>query len=64
MIKEEIGNNVFIPMPVSIVGSICNGKENYMTVGWITRANGNPLMIAIGVGNTHLTWKGIIENEE
>jgi flavin reductase (DIM6/NTAB) family NADH-FMN oxidoreductase RutF len=64
MIKEKIDNNVFIPMPVSIVGAICNGRENYMTVGWITRANGNPPMIAIGIGKTHLTWKGIIENGE
>ena len=64
MIKEKIGNNIFIPMPVSIVGAMCNGKENYMAVGWITRANGNPPMIAIGIGKTHLTWKGIVENEE
>ena len=64
MIKEKINNNIFIPMPVCIVGAMCNGKENYMAVGWITRANGNPPMIAIGIGKTHLTWKGIIENGE
>jgi flavin reductase (DIM6/NTAB) family NADH-FMN oxidoreductase RutF len=62
--KEKIGNNIFIPMPVSIVGTKYNGKENYMTVGWVTRANANPPMIAIGIGNKHLTWKGIVENEE
>jgi len=62
--KERIENNIFIPMPVSIVGAMCNGKENYMAVGWITRANGNPPMIAIGIGNKHLTWKGIVENGE
>jgi len=64
MRKEKIGNNVFIPMPVSIIGAICKEKENYMTVCWITRANANPPMIAIGIGNHHLTWKGITENEE
>ena len=64
MIKEKIGNNVFIPMPVCIVGAICTGKENYMTVGWITRANAKPPMIVICIGKTHLTWKGITENEE
>ncbi len=64
MKKEKIQNNVFIPMPVTIVGAICNGKENYMTVGWVTRANANPPMIAIGIGKSHLTWKGIAENGE
>jgi flavin reductase (DIM6/NTAB) family NADH-FMN oxidoreductase RutF len=64
MTKDKIGNNVFIPMPVTIVGSICNGKENYMAVGWITRVNGTPPMIALGLNKIHLTCKGIIENGE
>jgi flavin reductase (DIM6/NTAB) family NADH-FMN oxidoreductase RutF len=64
MKKEKIQNDILIPMPVTIVGAICNGKENYMTVGWITRANANPPLIAIGINNSHLTWKGITENEE
>jgi flavin reductase (DIM6/NTAB) family NADH-FMN oxidoreductase RutF len=39
-------------------------EKHYMTGGWITRANGNPPMIAIGIGNTQPTWKGKIENGE
>jgi flavin reductase (DIM6/NTAB) family NADH-FMN oxidoreductase RutF len=64
MKKEKVQNNILIPMPVVIVGAICNGKENYMTVGWITRANISPPLIAIGINNSHLTWKGITENGE
>lgn len=64
MTKEKIGNNIFIPMPVCIVGTLCDGKENYMAVGWITRVNGNPPMIGIGIGNKHHTWKGITESGE
>jgi len=64
MDKEKIENNVYIPMPVCLVGSICRGKANYMTVGWITRANANPPMLAIGIGRSHLSWQGIRETGE
>ena len=64
MQKKKIGKNVYIPMPMSILGVKVNGKENYMAVGWITRANGNPPMIAMGIGNRHFSLKGIRENSE
>lgn len=62
--KINIGNNVFVyPMPVTLVGTKVEGKPNFMAVGWITRVNGNPPYIGIGINKNHLTVKGILENE-
>lgn len=63
MKKIKIGNNVFVPMPVAIVGTLIDGKPNFMTVGWVTRANANPPMIAVGIHQSHLTHDCIIKNK-
>lgn len=55
MVKIEIDRNVFIPMPVCIVGSGHAEKPNYMTVGWVSRVNAAPPMIAVAIGNSHYT---------
>ena len=52
-------NNIFIPMPMSIVGTTINGKSNFMAVGWVVRVNANPPMIAVGIGRSHYTCQGI-----
>jgi flavin reductase (DIM6/NTAB) family NADH-FMN oxidoreductase RutF len=59
MEKQQIGNNFFIPMPVVLVGTQVNGKDNFMAVGWCSRVNGNPPMIACGINNYHYTPEGI-----
>jgi flavin reductase (DIM6/NTAB) family NADH-FMN oxidoreductase RutF len=59
MNKVQIGQNFFIPMPVVLVGTQVNGTDNFMTVGWCSRANANPPMILCGIGNHHYTAKGI-----
>jgi flavin reductase (DIM6/NTAB) family NADH-FMN oxidoreductase RutF len=61
--KVKINNNVFIPMPMAIVGSMNKGKPNFMAVGWTTRANANPPMVSIGIGQSHLTHNCIMENK-
>jgi len=48
-------------MPVVLVGAQVDGKANFMTVGWCSRANGNPPMILCAIGNTHYTQTGITE---
>jgi flavin reductase (DIM6/NTAB) family NADH-FMN oxidoreductase RutF len=63
MEKTQIGQNFFIPMPVVLVGTQINGKANFMTVGWITRANANPPMIVCGIGNHYYTSQGIKETK-
>jgi len=59
MEKIQISANAFVyPMPMAIVGAIVDGKANFMPVGWISRVNFNPPMIAIALG-PHFTNKGI-----
>jgi len=63
MEKQQIGQNFFIPMPVVLVGTQAEGKANFMAVGWITRVNGNPPMIACGIGSHRFTARGIAETK-
>jgi flavin reductase (DIM6/NTAB) family NADH-FMN oxidoreductase RutF len=63
MKKRSAGTNVFIyPMPVVLVGANVGGKANFMTVGWVTRVNAAPPMLAVGIFNKHYTNEGIREN--
>jgi len=62
MEKQQIGNNFFIPMPVVLMGTKVNGKDNFMAVGWCARVNGNPPMIACGIAKNHYTPRGVAEN--
>lgn len=47
-------------MTMSIVGTLLNGKENFMAAGWIARVNAKPPMIAVGIGSNHATHDGIM----
>ncbi len=63
MEKVSIGANAFIfPMPVVLVGTQAMGKANFMTVGWISRVNASPPMIAVALGKHHYTVPFIVEN--
>lgn len=63
MKKITIGTNVFIfPMPVTLVGATVNGRANFMTVGWVTRVNAKPPILAVGLNKMHYTPGGIREN--
>jgi flavin reductase (DIM6/NTAB) family NADH-FMN oxidoreductase RutF len=63
MEKIKIDNNVFgYPMPTVLVGAVVAGKANFMAVGWISRVNSKPPMIAVALG-PHYTNKGIEENK-
>jgi flavin reductase (DIM6/NTAB) family NADH-FMN oxidoreductase RutF len=63
MDRVKLDNNVFIPMPVSLVGCTLKGKANFMAVGWVSRVNAKPPLIGIGIGRNHATPEGIIENQ-
>jgi flavin reductase (DIM6/NTAB) family NADH-FMN oxidoreductase RutF len=62
--KKLENNNIFIPMPNTVVGTKVDGKENFMAVGFVTRVNANPPMIGIGIGKPHYTSKGLLETKE
>ncbi len=61
MPKIKVGPNIFIPMPVSLVGSIVKGKPNFMAAGWVTRVNSNPPYVAVGINKSHYTTLGLKE---
>jgi flavin reductase (DIM6/NTAB) family NADH-FMN oxidoreductase RutF len=62
MDKFPVSPNIFIPMPVVLVGTQVKRKANFMTVGWCSRANADPPMISCGINKVHFTPAGIREN--
>ncbi len=62
-IKIENGAAFLYPMPMVLVGSVFEGKVNFMAVGWVCRVNYKPPLLAIAIGPHH-TNKGIDENRE
>ena len=61
--KQRIDSNAFLyPMPMVLAGSIVNGKPNFLAVGWVSRVNYRPPMIAISLG-PHWTNQGIHANQ-
>ncbi|MCU0587680.1 MAG: flavin reductase family protein [Syntrophobacteraceae bacterium] len=62
--KTSLGANVFLyPMPVVLVGALVDGKANFMTVGWVSRVNFKPALMAIAINHAHHTARGITETE-
>ncbi len=62
--KISAGRNVFMyPMPVTLLGTMVDGKPDFMTLGWITRVNANPPTVGCGVGRHHHSVRGIEENQ-
>jgi flavin reductase (DIM6/NTAB) family NADH-FMN oxidoreductase RutF len=60
MEKMTIDENAFTyPMPMVLVGTLVDNRPNFMAVGWITRVNFKPPMIAVALGKTHYTNGGI-----
>ena len=49
-------------MPTVLVGSVVAGKANFMAVGWVSRVNFKPPMIAVALG-PHYTNSGIEEKK-
>lgn len=64
MAKVNIGSNAFgYPMPMSIVGTMRDGRPNFMAAAWVTRVNASPPMIAVAVGRSHATAEAIREQK-
>ena len=62
--KINIGSNVYVvPMPVTLVGTMVEGRANFMAVGWVARVNGKPPIVAVGLNKRHHTPVGIQENQ-
>jgi flavin reductase (DIM6/NTAB) family NADH-FMN oxidoreductase RutF len=64
MKKIAIAPGLFSPpMPVALVGANVDGKPNFMTAAWLTRANFDPPMVAVALNAGHLTTQGILQNK-
>ena len=58
--KLKLGSKAALyPYPVCLLGTIVNGKPNFMTLSFSGIVNTNPAMVAIGCGRSLTTYKGI-----
>ena len=66
MEKTPITENVFAFVPITtmtILGSHIDGRANFMALGWLTRCNFKPPIIAISVNKSHQSCAAIRENQ-
>ena len=60
MKKISINENAYpYPMPMVVLGTLVEDRPNFMAVGWVTRVNFQPPMIAVALGKGHYTNGGI-----
>lgn len=67
MAKTDISDKIFAFVPITtqtILGSHVRGKANFMALGWLTRCNFKPSMIAIAVNKSNQSADGILANGE
>jgi len=58
--RINIGDNAFIlPEPQTILGTMLNGKPNFMALAWITRLNYKPCIMGMGVNRGHASNEAI-----
>jgi len=63
--RINIGNNAFVlPEPQTIVGSMLEGKPNFMALAWITRLNYKPCLMGIAINKGHATHKAIMKTRQ
>ena len=63
MNKLMLGSkSALYPYPINLLGTLIDGKPNFMTLGFAGVVNINPSMVAIGCGRSHATYHGIKEN--
>lgn len=65
MAKKNIGRSFNIyPMPVVVVGTVTDGKPNFMTAAWVTKLNSDPPLVGVSLGLKQHTSKGIRQTGE
>ena len=65
MSKSQFKNTMFnVPTSQMILGTMYEGKPNFMALGWVTRVNFKPALFAIGVNKGHVTHDAIMESRE
>lgn len=60
MDKLDIGTQGFgFPMPMTLIGSLVNGKPNFLAAAWVSRVRFQPPWLAVALNKTHATSAGI-----
>jgi len=60
MSKKLIGNDAFVlPMPQAILGTMHEGRANFMALAWLTRANHKPCIMGICVHKSHASHEAV-----
>lgn len=63
MNKTKLGpTTLLFPMPALLVGTVVEGKVNFMTAAWCGIANQKPPAISVAIRKSRLSLKGIQEN--
>lgn len=58
--RVDIGPNAFVvPMAQTIVGSMANGRPNFMAAAWLTRVNSKPPLLGVAISKRHHTHAAI-----
>jgi flavin reductase (DIM6/NTAB) family NADH-FMN oxidoreductase RutF len=65
MARKNIGRHFDLyPMPVTIIGTMTDGKPNFMTAAWLTKLHSDPPLLALSLGERQYTAKGIRQTGE
>jgi len=60
MAKIAIDLNASLyPMPVTLIGTMVDGRANFLAAAWVSRVNYKPPMIGVALGKSHYTNNGI-----
>lgn len=64
MKKQPLGpKTILYPMPAILIGSIVQGKANFMTAAWCSIAAHTPPAISVAIHKSRYTLQGINENK-
>lgn len=65
MEKISIDKSLFcLPWTQTILGTLLDGKPNFMALDWLTRVNFNPPMLGVCVNRQHASHIGIVNTGE
>jgi len=61
MDKVRLDPAQYLPMPVTLVGAMVEGKANFMAAAWVTRVGYKPPHIGVSINHRQYTGQGIRE---
>jgi flavin reductase (DIM6/NTAB) family NADH-FMN oxidoreductase RutF len=65
MSKRTIEKNLFcLPWTQTILGTVRDGRTNFMALDWVTRVNFNPPLLGICVNKGHASAEAVRKNGE